>query len=249
MEQLQMTMVIDSHIHCGKKIPYETILPFLKKAGVDGACVFAPVDEVYCRNDPDFYDTSEWQSRRRETNRYLLKVARTNEGIFPYLFVWNDFDYNEISFGYRGIKWHRHEGEPAYNYNDKRCQKLIEKVVELNLPIVFEESYSNTIEFINNLARNATVIIPHLGWLNGGFFALDASGIWKKQNVYADSSLASQFEITMFLKKYGPDKLVFGSDFPFGLPENELKKITSLNISKVDKEKITGGNIKRILGL
>lgn len=241
-------MIIDSHIHCGKKIPYETIIPFLKRAGFEGACIFAPVDEVYDRRDPDFYDTPEWQSKRRETNRYLLDISRTNKGVFPYLFVWNDFDCDEISLGYKGIKWHRHEGEPAYNYGDKRCCELIEKIVELKLPIVFEESYSNTINFITNLAQKATVIIPHLGWLNGGFFSLDASGVWKMENVYADSSLASQFEITTFLKKYGPDKLIFGSDFPFGLPENELKKIISLNISDADKEKIVGRNIQRLLG-
>ncbi|NWF51874.1 MAG: amidohydrolase family protein [Nitrospirae bacterium] len=242
-------MIIDTHIHCGKRVPYETIVPFLKKAGIEGACVFAPVDEVYDRNDPDFNDTPEWQSKRREANRYLLEIARTNQGIYPYLFVWNDFDCNEIFHGYRGIKWHRHEGEPVYNYEDKRCHRLIEKIIEHNLPIVFEENYPNTLNFINNLAPDATVIIPHLGWLNGGFFSIDTSGIWKKEKVYADSSLASKFEITMFLNKYGADKLIFGSDFPFSLPENELKKITSLDISESNKEKILGGNIKRLLGL
>jgi predicted TIM-barrel fold metal-dependent hydrolase len=53
----------------------------------------------------------------------------------------------------------------------------------------------------------------------------------------------------MFLRKYGSDKLLFGSDFPFGLPEDELKKILSIDISEADKEKIFGGNIIRLLGL
>jgi len=114
---------------------------------------------------------------------------------------------------------------------------------------VFEESYSNTLNFIENLAHEAIVIIPHLGWLNGGFSVLDASGIWKKETVYADSSLASSYEIKMFLRKYGSDKLLFGSDFPFSLPESELQKILSLDLSEVDQEKIVGGNILRLLGL
>ncbi len=243
------TMIIDSHIHCGKGLTYETIIPFLKKADIEGACLFAPVEEVYDRYDLDFQDTQEWQLRRKEANQYLLEIARANQGIFPYLFVWNDFDCDELSLGYKGVKWHRHEGEPVYNYTDKRCQQLIERIVELNLPIVLEESYSNTLNFINNLAYEAIVIIPHLGWLNGGFSVLDASGIWKKETVYADSSLASSYEIKMFLRKYGSDKLLFGSDFPFSLPENELKKILSIDISETDKEKILRGNIIRLLGL
>jgi hypothetical protein len=242
-------MIIDSHIHCGKAIPYETIYPLLSKAGIEGVCLFAPVEEVYDRYDPDSHDVPIWQLRRKETNRYLLEIAMTNQGIFPYLFVWNDFDCDELSLGYKGIIWHRHEGEPVYNYADKRCPQLIERIVRLNLPVVFEESYSNTIYFINNLACGATVIIPHLGWLNGGFAGLDASGIWEKENIYADSSLASSYEIKMFLRKYGPEKLLFGSDFPFSLPENELKKILSLDISEADKEKILGGNIIRLLDL
>lgn len=242
-------MIIDSHIHCGKGLSYETVVPFLKKSGIEGACLFAPVEEVYDSYDPDFQDAPEWQLKRKETNRYLLEIARTNQRIFPYLFVWNDFDCDELSLGYRGIKWHRHEGEPTYNYTDKRCPQLIGRIIELNLPVVFEESYSNTLDFINKLAHGATVIIPHLGWLNGGFFALDVSGIWRKEKVYADSSLASSYEIKMFLKKYGPDKLLFGSDFPFGLPENELKKIISLDISDADKEKILGENIRGLLGV
>lgn len=242
-------MIIDSHIHCGKGIPYETVVPFLRKADIEGACLFAPVEEVYDRYDLDFQDTPEWQMKRKETNRYLLEIARTNQGIFPYLFVWNDFDCDELSLGYRGIKWHRHEGEPTYNYADKRCPQLIERIVELDLPIVLEESYSNTLNFINNLAPDASVIIPHLGWLNGGFSALDASRIWRKEKVYADSSLASSYEIKMFLRKYGSDKLLFGSDFPFSMPESELQKILSLDLSEMAKEKIVGGNILRLLGL
>ncbi|MFH1704121.1 MAG: metal-dependent hydrolase, partial [Nitrospirota bacterium] len=132
------TMIIDSHIHCGKGLTYETIIPFLKKADIEGACLFAPVEEVYDRYDLDFKDTQEWQLRRKEANQYLLEIARANQGIFPYLFVWNDFDCDELSLGYKGVKWHRHEGEPVYNYTDKRCQQLIERIVELNLPIVFE---------------------------------------------------------------------------------------------------------------
>jgi len=241
-------MIIDSHIHCGKNHPFIPISLLLRSAGIESACLFAPVEEIYDRFDYNFQDSSEWQRKRKEANHYLLNLAKGKTDIFPYLFVWNDFDVDELSLGFKGIKWHRHEYEPNYNYHDKRCHQLIERIIELNLPIVLEESYSNTINFINKLAPRATVIIPHLGRLNGGFSSLDDSGIWKKENIYADSALAFTSEIEVFLRKYGSDKLLFGSDFPFGLPSSELKKILSLTISDLDKEKILGLNIMRLLG-
>jgi len=245
----RLSIIIDSHIHCAKRFPFETISPLLKNAGIDGACLFAAVEEIYERYDPYFQDTPEWQRKRRDANRHLLGLGKSNENVFPYLFVWNDFDIDELSLGYRGIKWHRHEEEPRYNYDDERCHEMIEKIIELRLPVVFEESYENTMNFINHLAPQATVIIPHLGWLNGGFEFIDASGIWKKDNVYADSALASTYEIEEFIKKYGVDKLIFGSDFPFNYPSYELQKILTLKLSQTDEEKILGLNILRLLRL
>ncbi len=240
-------MIIDSHIHCGKDLPFEIILPLLEKAGINGACLFPPVEDIYDRYDPLFTDTPEWQTYRKGANRYLLHLGQTQPNIFPYLFIWNDFAYEELVFGYKGIKWHRHEDEPVYNYKDKRCLELIGKISELRLPIVFEESFKNTLTFINDLAPNAIIIIPHLGMLNGGFTALDSSGIWKRENLYADTSLAPSQHIKEFIKKYGASKLLFGSDFPFGQPSSELRKIQMLDIPEKDKENIIGGNILRLL--
>ena len=242
-------MIIDSHIHCGKELPFERIAPLLQEGGIDGVCLFSPVEDIYDRYDFNFKDSPEWQLRRREANRYLRTLSETKSNIFPYFFVWNDFDIDELSLGYKGIKWHRHEDEPVYNYSDNRCRRLIDKIVELKLPIVFEESYSNTLYFINKLAPDAIVIIPHLGMLNGGFFAIDESGIWNNERIYTDSSLASSNTINAFLNKYGSHKLLFGSDFPFGRPASELRKILSLKIPDKDKGAIVGGNILRLLSI
>ncbi|MCX8030605.1 MAG: amidohydrolase family protein [Thermodesulfovibrionales bacterium] len=240
-------MIIDSHIHCGSRLSFNLISPLLEKAGIDGACVFAPVEDIYDRYDPFFQDTPQWIMHRKEANRYLLQLSKSQPNIFPYLFIWNDFDYEEISLGYRGVKWHRHEDEPVYNYKDKRCLEAIERITHLKIPIVFEESLENTLNFINNLAPNANIIIPHLGLLNGGYYSLEASGIWKKDNVYADTALAPLQHIKDFIKKYGTSKLFFGSDFPFGEPATELKKILILDISDKDKASIAGENILRML--
>lgn len=217
--------IIDSHVHCGiqhSRLPIDDIRPLLSQAGITGACMFAPVEDIYNRDDFHFEDSPCWRQTRQRANRYLLDMASRGEPIFPYLFVWNDFAVEELQLPYRGIKWHRHSDEPEYHYQHPRCAQMIEEITRRRLPIVLEESFYNTCRFIERLAPGAIIIIPHLGRLSGGYEALVQAGIWKHDNVYADTALASTAEMRHFIDQYGVDKLLFGSDYPFGDPDAEL---------------------------
>jgi predicted TIM-barrel fold metal-dependent hydrolase len=97
------------------------------------------------------------------------------------------------------------------------------------------------------LAVGANVIIPHLGLLNGGYHAFVEHGVWDKQNVYADTALASRYEIEDYVDNFGYDRILFGSDFPFGDPKEELCKIQDLSIPRRKKEMILGHNLRRLL--
>jgi len=118
-----------------------------------------------------------------------------------------------------------------------------------NLPVVLEEELDNTLYFIWELAAGIQVIIPHLGLLNGGFQALARSGIWELENVWADTALASEQTIGEYIQLYGPEKLLFGSDFPFGSPSRELRKVRRLELAPGVQEAVLGGNFLRLQGL
>ena len=228
--------IIDSHIHCGIQnvdLPFEVISPLLLGAGIDGACLYAPVEDIYDRYNPHFQDNQEWIRTRHAANRYLLDLASQRESIFPYLFVWN----------YCGIKWHRHSNEPVYHYQDPRCGEIIRGITKRRLPVVLEESFANTCWFVEQLAPEAVIIIPHLGALNGSYPALERAGIWQRDNTYADTALAPIDHMRHFIQHYGPERLLFGSDFPFGAPGHELRKVETLNLSGTDRDKVLGGNI------
>ncbi len=238
--------VIDAHIHCGKQsanLAFEDIHPLLKSAGIDAACMFAPVEEIYDRYDPDFRDTSSWKEKRQQANSYLLSLFESGRPVFPYYFVWNDFRVAELEKPYWGVKWHRHPDEPEYNYQDPMCEKFIDKIIERNLPVVLEESFENTVCFIKELAPGARIIIPHLGALNGSFEALEREGIWQLPNIYADTALAHSSTIRRYVKKYSAKRLFFGSDYPFGLPANEINKIYNLGLSREELDSVLGKNI------
>ena len=243
--------IIDSHIHCGVQhsdLPFAEIAPLLREAGITDCCLFAPVEDIYDRDDYHFQDNAHWQQARRAANHYLLDLAEAGEAIFPYLFVWNDFAIEELRRPYRGIKWHRHSYEPIYHYDDPRCGRMLAEISRRRLPVVLEESFDNTIRFIERLAPEAVIIIPHLGGLNGGYQALNRAGVWQRDNVYADTALASPQEMRHFLEHYGPHKLLFGSDYPFGQPAGELRKIERLDLDPADFEQVVAGTVLGLLG-
>jgi hypothetical protein len=243
-------IAIDSHIHCGIQnvsLPFEVIEPLLEEADIAGACLYAPVEDIYDRYDYNFQDTSAWRRTRHLANRYLLDLAGHSAHIYPYLFVWNDFAVEELRQPYCGIKWHRHTYEPVYHYDDPRCGRILEEITARRLPIVLEESFENTIRFISDLAPEAVIIIPHLGGLNGSYGALERGGVWRRENTYADTALASTSEMRHFIRSYGPERLLFGSDFPFGDPGHELRKVYSLGLSGPDLELVASGNILRLI--
>ncbi len=244
------SQIIDSHIHCGVQnvnLPFEVISPLLQEAGITGGCLYAPVEDIYDRYKPNFEDNQKWRETRHAANRYLLDLAVRNKSIFPYLFVWNDFALEELQQGYCGIKWHRHDNEPIYHYDDPRCGAMIEEITRRRLPIVLEESFSNTCRFVERLAPEAVIIIPHLGALNGSYPTLERAGIWQRPNTYADTALAPIDHMRHFIQHYGPERLLFGSDFPFGMPGHELRKVESLGLPGNDLNLVLSDNLLRLI--
>ncbi len=242
--------IIDSHMHCGiqnSDQPIELIRAYLDRAGIQGACLYPPVEDIYDRYDSHFEDNARWVACRQRANEYLLDIQNRDPDIHAYYFVWNDFRRGELQKGYRGIKWHRHEYEPLYHYDDPACEAFIAEAVQLRLPIVLEESFHNTLNFIKRIAGRTVIIIPHLGGLNGGFRSLWEAGIWDGETIYADTALASMGEMEIFLKRYGSEKLLFGSDFPFGTPASELAKVQCLGLKDRDYEKVVRDNVLRLI--
>jgi predicted TIM-barrel fold metal-dependent hydrolase len=72
--------------------------------------------------------------------------------------------------------------------------------------------------------------------------------VWERPNIFADTALAPVDAITDYLERYGHSRLMFGSDFPFGDPASELRKIFRLNTGDAEREDIIGGNVLRLIG-
>ena len=233
---------LDAHSHCGYTVPFEELSGEWSEGAIDGGVVFSPVEEIYDRYDPLFTDSDEYARSRSSVHGYLLNLAR-DARVYPYFFVWNDFA--PVPGGFVGIKWHRHPNEPVYAYDAPRCEERIEEICHRKLPIVFEEEFGNTVQFVRRINERTVVIIPHMGGLNGGYTRLKAAGLFESPSVWVDTALAGLREIEDFAHSYGTDRLLFGSDYPFGKPAHEKHKVVELFS---DKE-LSGVLSENLLGL
>ncbi|UMZ74168.1 amidohydrolase family protein [Natranaerofaba carboxydovora] len=235
-------LILDAHAHCGLTLTFERLNSIWKQGGIDGGVIFSPVEEIYDRADRNFIDSEKYKESRRKVHEYLRTLK--DENIYIYWFVWNDFmiPWNDFC----GIKWHRHASEPNYQYEKDECKDLIEYICANKLPVLLEEEFSNTIKLIDEFRSRTTTIIPHMGSLNGGYSRLKEKGIFENPSVYVDTSLASPFEIKDFAENHGTDRMIFGSDYPFGDPVDECMKIKEI-FSGEDLEKILAQNILRLI--
>ncbi|MCL6622138.1 MAG: amidohydrolase [Syntrophobacterales bacterium] len=247
----EIPRIIDAHLHCGVQNvlwPWEGVRDRLLAAGIRGAGLIPPVEDIYDRYDPTFTDTPAWQATRRRAHRYLLDLADPEIQIFPYFFVWNDFAWEELGEGYAAIKWHRHGDEPEYRYEDPRCREFLAVVHRRGLPILLEETFAHTLFFLEKLLPpGVPLIIPHLGGLNGGYRALARAGVWSLPCVWADTSLASPGELEDYLGRFGSERLIFGSDYPFGDPGAQLARLRRLGLPPAVERGILGDNFRRLL--
>lgn len=247
-----MLTVIDSHLHTGVQNVswhWESVRPLLLDAGIRGAGVIPPVEDVYDRYHRSFEDTPAWRACRRRAHRYLLGLTDPEVRTFPYFFVWNDFAWEDLGPEFVAVKWHRHPDEPEYHYHDPRCREFLDAVRARKIPILLEETLANTLMFLEKLAPDLPVIIPHLGALSGGYANLRRAGVWDLPQVWADTAVSEPGSLEDYLSRYGSTRLMFASDHPFGHPALELQKILDLNLPDPDLRAVLGGNFRRVCGL
>lgn len=161
-----------------------------------------------------------------------------------------------ISLGLKGVKLH--PDIQAFALNDPRCMKLFEVCAD-RLPFLVHAGdsryqYSNPAQFVPVLDAfpNTTVIAAHLG----GYSVWDeaiAAFCGKYERLFVDSSssmfclpLDRYFEI---IRRFGADRVLFGSDFPMWTPKDELETFLTLPFTEAEFEKILYKNAKTLLGL
>ncbi|MBO8182637.1 MAG: amidohydrolase family protein [Archaeoglobus sp.] len=231
-------MIIDSHIHIGPSLALNTevtpsyVVKSMEKAGV-GRCLVFPF--------PSYGDVygCEW----------VLEICEKYP-FFPVFYVTEKFELPDERFV--AVKWHWVGGvsDSYSNYdtlNSKKLPAFAERVAELGMPVIFEEELKFTSLFVEKYPE-VKLIIPHLGLLGGN--PLDFLQEFRdSENVYFDTALASPFTIKKFVEELGSERILYGSDVPFGEMWSELSKVKRLELNKKDEKRILFDNVVELCGL
>jgi predicted TIM-barrel fold metal-dependent hydrolase len=234
--------IIDSHTHwgpsvsMGTEVTTEELLRQAEQSNVSRIIIF-PFPSMALSDEG--------------INERLLEEANRVKKFIPYYYIPETMKPIPDGKGFLGGKWHWMRGiqDSSSNYKaleDPKLGEFIEASEKIDLPIVFEEELAFTEAFVRK-TKNFKIIIPHLGMLGGN--PIDFLHTFKaSENVYFDTALASPDTVMRFIENIGHERVLFGSDIPFGTMKWELEKILSLPISDDKKEWILCKNLKRLIG-
>ena len=160
-----------------------------------------------------------------------------------------------VLLGLRGLKIH-----PDFqhlNIDDPCGIEMYRSVARRGMPVLFHMGDSrydfSTPERLINLLRQVPdlrVIAAHFGGWN--IWPQSLAHPQPESVLYDTSSTLGMVSRDMALRlidKFGPDRLIFGTDFPMWSPKEELARFDSLGLDETSRQKILYGNFMRLLGL
>lgn len=249
-------MIIDAHTHFageGRGRPpnsVEDLLCILDMNKIEALVTCAPYSSI--GKDRTYDEANQFlaESMNKAPSR-ILPLVRVN----PHLKE-NALESIQRFVGekrFYGVKVHpRNE---AFAINSEEIAYPIAKVTtKFQVPMLIHTGDPDTYGFaqpalVGDLADafpNLTLIIGHMGKRLYEDAILVARWF---DNIILETSFRSPREIAHAVRRIGADRVVYGSDMPFGIPEIEIMKIHLCDISPMEKDMILGGNIARILNL
>ena len=158
-----------------------------------------------------------------------------------------------VEWGFRGVKLH--PLLDSYLPDSEAVHPVMELAARYNMPALFHcghPPWSLPWHF-GNLAEafpEVPIILGHMGhghivYING---AIEVAR--KHDNVYLETSgMPMHTKIKEAADLVGPDRVMYGSDAPFGHPAFELKKVEVSGLSGEEMEKVLGQNAMNLYGL
>ncbi len=178
---------------------------------------------------------------------------------------------NYINMGAKGIKLH--PMAQGFDVRDKRLDELYKSCSRKHFAILIhcgrvsnarlnEYSDFECILPIIDKYPELPIILAHMA---DGDAELCLEVSRKYKNVFFDTSIVitgypeimdvnepswlDDEEVAGIINQIGADKVIFGSDFPWGSPIHDLKRINKLRLTDDQKKLIFNGNAKRLFNL
>ncbi len=213
--------------------------------------------------------------RMKRRNQWTCEAAKQNPGLVAFISVDVIQSAEEMAeelaskvtlMGAKGLKLHPIASE--YYPWDQRLWPLYAKAQELKIPVLFHSGaselpgYDSKYAQPNQFAKVAqafpklTIVLAHLG---KGYFEESIELARKYANVFFDisgcffsgeSPTAEPIQkIGEVIKKIGLHRILYGSDWPWLDPLQDLAIIQKMDFNNEEKAMILGLNAKRIYAL
>lgn len=262
-------MIIDIHTHCfDDAIAKKAIAVLTKKGGIP-AYTDGTVSDLIRSMDESHTDISIIQpiaTKPKQTeviNRWAVSIQ--DKRIIPFGTIHPEYpDWKKeirylASCGIKGIKFHPDYQE--FFVDDPKLFPIYEEVFSNNMIALFHagidiglpEPCHCTPKGLRNVLRTfkgASIIAAHMGGYN----------LWNEvekylvgEDIYFDTSYTSHVLDSVFMinmiNNHGTDKILFGTDSPWGNQRREVEFIKSLPLRDEEKDRILGKNAIKALGL
>lgn len=263
-------MIIDIHTHTfPDDLACRAVPTLAKRAGLvpftDGTC--RCLKENMKNESVDIslvLPIATKESHTETINKWALDI-QSNDNIISFGTIHPDYKKwdEEITWlkknGFKGIKLH-----PDYQdffVDEDRMFPLYEKIFNNNLIVLFHAGIDiglpkichcppDRLKNVYDTFPNSTIIAAHMGgfqctedvekYLIGTHIFLDTS--------YSVNDLEPK-KMERLIKSHGADKILFGSDSPWGSQKQSIEYIQNLKLSKDEIDAILGGNAKKLLDI
>jgi len=155
-----------------------------------------------------------------------------------------------LDYGMKGLKLQpaRH----AYEIDGSNAVPLMREARELGIPVMIHSGTNYCLPWqIAMLARQfpeVPVIMDHMGWRYYVDGAIDVAKDYS--NIYLETALvAMPGYIRMAVDKIGPERVIYGSDYPIGHPASMIANVDAADLSPADRALVMGDNLVRLLKL
>lgn len=195
-----------------------------------------------------------------QINRFTVKEKNAHEEFFAFGTLHAEMEdfQSELDFitssGLKGIKIH--PDSQKFNIDDERMFPIYD-ALQGKMPILihcgdkqFDYSHPRRLLKVIKEFPKLEIIAGHLGgWsiFNEGYELL------KDKNCYVDISSCMSFispeQMVKYIRGYGAERVLFGSDFPLWDPAKEAEAFFQLDLTTEEQEKIAYLNAQKILGL
>ncbi len=261
--------VIDSHCHIyPEKIASKAVAGTDKFYDTTAACLGTPAD-LLTVNAQAGVDHSIVQSvattpkQVQSINEFIADTVAHANGRLTGLGTLHPNSENLredvehlIALGLKGVKLH--PDIQNFKVDDYRCLKIYELCEEFGLPILmhtgdkrYDNSNPNRLIPILEIYDHLTIIGAHFGgwsiWEEASHVLCDIP------NLYVDCSSSmpwiSDEKTVEIIRRYGADRVLFGTDYPMWSPVKELDRFMTLPLSNDEKRMILSENVKKVYEL